>query len=128
MAKLLTPPSSAVSVVQSRDGKSKMDFTPTWYKLFIDLIAIINRSGGIAGAVPATRLINTSSPLSGGGDLSGDRTLSWTPNGALGDVQTNGGSVTGISATIVTAKLTGGGANGSMTFVNGVLTAQVAAT
>jgi hypothetical protein len=34
----------------------------------------------------------------------------------------------GISATIATAKLTGGGTNGSMTFVNGVLTAQVAAT
>jgi mevalonate kinase len=35
---------------------------------------------------------------------------------------------TGISATIVTAKLTGGGTNGSMTFVNGVLTAQTPAT
>jgi hypothetical protein len=34
----------------------------------------------------------------------------------------------GISVTITTAKLTGGGANGSMTFVNGVLTAQTAAT
>jgi len=35
---------------------------------------------------------------------------------------------TTFSGTIVTAKLTGGGANGSMTFVNGVLTSQVAAT
>lgn len=34
----------------------------------------------------------------------------------------------GISATITTAKLTPGGSNGSMTFVSGVLTAQVAAT
>lgn len=34
----------------------------------------------------------------------------------------------GISATITTAKLTGGGANGSMTFVNGLLTAQTPAT
>jgi len=34
----------------------------------------------------------------------------------------------GISATITTAKLTGGGANGSLTFVSGVLTAQVQAT
>jgi hypothetical protein len=34
----------------------------------------------------------------------------------------------GISATITTAKLTGGGANGSMTFTNGILTAQTPAT
>ena len=35
---------------------------------------------------------------------------------------------TGYTGTIATAKLTGGGANGSMTFVNGILTAQTAAT
>lgn len=34
----------------------------------------------------------------------------------------------GITATIVTAELTGGGTQGSMTFKNGILTAQVAAT
>lgn len=34
----------------------------------------------------------------------------------------------GVSVTITTAKLTGGGANGSMTFTNGILTAQTAAT
>jgi len=35
---------------------------------------------------------------------------------------------TGITATITTAKLTLAGANGSMTFVNGILTAQTQAT
>ena len=34
----------------------------------------------------------------------------------------------GLTVTITTAKLTSTGANGSMTFTNGVLTAQVAAT
>ena len=34
----------------------------------------------------------------------------------------------GISATITTAKLTTGGTQGSMTFTNGVLTAQTQAT
>ncbi len=34
----------------------------------------------------------------------------------------------GLNITITTAKLTAGGTNGSMTFTNGVLTAQVAAT
>jgi hypothetical protein len=40
----------------------------------------------------------------------------------------NGSIGKGFSGTIVTAKLTGGGANGSITFTNGVVTAQVAAT
>jgi len=34
----------------------------------------------------------------------------------------------GFTGTIVTAKLTTGGANGSMTFKNGILISQVAAT
>lgn len=34
----------------------------------------------------------------------------------------------GISVVITTAKLTGGGVNGSMTFTNGILTAQTQAT
>ena len=42
--------------------------------------------------------------------------------------RTNLGLGSGLSVTITTAKLTGGGANGSMTFTNGILTAQTAAT
>lgn len=38
------------------------------------------------------------------------------------------GTPTGVSATITTAKLTPAGANGSMTFTNGILTAQTQAT
>jgi hypothetical protein len=38
------------------------------------------------------------------------------------------GPLSGYSGTITTAKLTGGGSNGSMTFTNGVLTSQTAAT
>ena len=34
----------------------------------------------------------------------------------------------GYTGTVATAKLTSGGVNGSMTFTNGVVTAQVAAT
>lgn len=34
----------------------------------------------------------------------------------------------GLTATITTAKITSGGANGSMTFTNGLLTAQTPAT
>ena len=40
----------------------------------------------------------------------------------------NNNLAAGYTGTITTAKLTGGGTNGSITFVNGVVTAQVAAT
>ena len=51
-------------------------------------------------------------------------------------VAITGGTITGvaitpiggITRTIVTAKLTGGGTNGSMTFTNGILTASTQAT
>ena len=39
-----------------------------------------------------------------------------------------GAPAAGISRTITTAKLTSGGSNGSMTFVNGILTASTQAT
>jgi len=42
--------------------------------------------------------------------------------------RTSLGLGSGLSVTIATAKLTGAGSNGSMTFVNGILTAQTQAT
>ena len=44
------------------------------------------------------------------------------------NARTNLGLGSGLSVTITTAKLTALGANGSMTFVNGILTAQTQAT
>jgi len=38
------------------------------------------------------------------------------------------GDLPGLTVVITTAKLTGGGSNGSMTFTNGILTAQTQAT
>ncbi len=43
-------------------------------------------------------------------------------------VGVTGSPPAGITGTITTAKLTGGGSNGSMTFTNGVLTASTPAT
>jgi len=59
-----------------------------------------------------------------------DKLQSTTASGArtnlgLGTMATQN---VGISATITTAKLTSLGSNGSMTFVNGILTAQSQAT
>ena len=62
--------------------------------------------------------------------LNGSVTAAHVPNlSALnGQVTAAQGPAAAFSGTIATAKLTGGGANGSMTFTNGFLTAQVAAT
>lgn len=80
--------------------------------------------------------------------MSGDATLSNTGAITLATVNPDVGSFTnpnvtvnakgliiaitngpaGISVTITTAKLTGGGTNGSMTFTNGILTAETPAT
>jgi hypothetical protein len=57
--------------------------------------------------------------------------LSSTQYNSVASLPTFGTIVTqnlGLTATITTAALTGGGTQGSMTFVNGILTAQTQAT
>ena len=80
-------------------------------------------SGGSTGLTP-------SSPTAGAVSLAGTLALA---NGGTGSTtaagaRTNLGLGSGLSVTITTAKLTALGANGSMTFVNGILTAQTQAT
>lgn len=86
-------------------------------------------SGGSTGLTP-------SSPTGGAVVLAGTLALANGGTGATtaAGARTNLGLGTmatqnvGITATITTAKLTLAGANGSMTFVNGILTAQTQAT
>lgn len=90
---------------------------------------VLSFSGGSTGLTP-------SSPTAGAVSLAGTLALANGGTGATtaAGARTNLGLGTmatqnvGITATITTAKLTGGGANGSMTFVNGILTAQTQAT
>ena len=128
MGDILPPPSTSVPAVT----KDTLDFTPVWRQWFVTLAKIINKSGGSQGSAPGSRQINTTAPLGGGGDLTQDRTLMFTPAGANGAVQYNNAGVlagiAGFTGTITTARLTGVGVEGSMTFVKGVLTAQVQAT
>jgi hypothetical protein len=91
-------------------------------------------SGSVtAGQVPALSALNGSvtpaqvPPLS---SLNGSVTAGQVPNlsalnGQITEAQL---PASGQNVTIITAKLTTGGANGSMTFTNGILTAQVQAT
>lgn len=80
-------------------------------------------SGGSTGLTP-------SSPTTGAVVLAGTLAIANGGTGATTDsgARTNLGLGSGLSVTITTAKLTALGANGSMTFVNGILTAQTQAT
>jgi hypothetical protein len=63
-------------------------------------------------------------------DLSGSASAGQVPalSALTGQITTGQLPASGLSTTITTAKLTGGGANGSMTFTNGILTASTPAT
>lgn len=109
----------------------------------------------LSGYVPTSRTITAGTGLSGGGDLSANRTLAIANTGVTAatygsassipviaiNAQGQATSVTntpisitnanitgGLSVTITTAKLTTLGSNGSMTFTNGILTSQTQAT
>jgi hypothetical protein len=66
--------------------------------------------------------------LKGNGSSSPITASATIPNTDITGLGTMSTQNIGITATITTAKLTALGANGSMTFVNGILTAQTQAT
>jgi hypothetical protein len=80
-------------------------------------------SGGSTGLTP-------NSPINGAITLGGTLVVANGGTGAtdVATARTNLGLGGGLSVTITTAKLTTLGANGSMTFTNGILTAQTQAT
>lgn len=95
--------------------------TVNWIKWFIDLVDFVSAvSKGVnASGVNAAQAVGAflGGPASGGSALPTFRPLT------LSDLPS-----TGLSVTITTAKLTGGGSNGSMTFQNGLLVASTPAT
>lgn len=86
-------------------------------------IGVTSFSAGSTGFTPNT-------PTTGAVVLAGTLVVANGGTGATtaSGARTNLGLGSGLSVTITTAKLTALGANGSMTFVNGILTAQTPAT
>lgn len=88
--------------------------------------------GGTLSGVSLTTQVSGTLPIANGGTGTTSTTFASLTTNVSGILPiANGGtgtSTAGVSATIVTAKLTALGANGSMTFTNGLLTAQTPAT
>ena len=85
---------------------------------------------GVSSFSAGTTGLTPSSPTTGAVVLAGTLAVANGGTGATTDsgARTNLGLGGGLSVTITTAKLTALGADGSMTFTNGILTAQTAAT
>ena len=88
--------------------------------------------GGTLSGVSLTTQVSGTLPIANGGTGTTSTTFASLTTNVSGILPiANGGtgtSTAGVSTTIVTAKLTALGADGSMTFTNGLLTAQTPAT
>ena len=144
MSNFQAPPTWAELILVNR-ATGVSTFNPIWLNWFISLTQNI----GVTGPVTS---VTASAPLASSGGVSPNITVSAIPNTSLDTMPANtvkanntGGVATpvnatvaqiltmlglngGLSATITTAKLTPGGANGSMTFTIGILTASTPAT
>jgi len=132
--KFQPPPTYAMPVIEDARTK-KLLFNPIWLKWFLDLSQNLGVTGAASGSVSSI----TAGPGLAGGVITNVGTISLKSvgtAGTYGTVTTNQygqvvsgtAEAVGLSLTITTAKLTTAGADGSMTFTNGRLTAQTAAT
>ncbi len=107
-------------------ANTKAPLTDEWLKSFDEATGDFTQSrpafANIAGQIAPP------SQMPASGVTPGSYTLASLTVDAQGLVTAASNGPAGISATIVTAQLTTLGAQGSMTFVNGVLTAQTPAT
>jgi hypothetical protein len=95
---------------------------------FKTMLSGLTPSTASTGAVTLAGTLGVPSGGSGAttltGYLKGNGTSPFTASTTIPYTDISGG----LSVTITTAKLTSGGTNGSMTFTNGILTAQIQAT
>ena len=93
-------------------------------------VTIANTAVGVTSFSAGTTGLTPNSPTTGAVVLAGTLAVANGGTGATTDsgARTNLGLGSGLSVTITTAQLTPVGTQGSMTFVNGILTAQTQAT
>lgn len=147
----VAPPPTYADVVIIDERTKKGQFNPIWLNWFLQVAQSLSALGaggggtpqhnslaGLQGGSPAERYHLTGAQEVLVASLPGTFVTSFdTRTGAVtltsSDVTSALGftpqaAFTGLNVTVTTAKLTSGGANGSMTFTNGVLTAQTPAT
>lgn len=90
MGNYLQPPAPHTAAVVDRKTGKSMDFSPQMYRWLLELVQIINKSGGVEGSISSDRTISTVEPIVGGGDLSADRTFSLDINGLTADAAPDG--------------------------------------
>lgn len=115
------PPPTYALPIETDAATGKPTFNRVWLKWFYDLVQALNNAQVTGGTIQHNNLAGLQ-----GGQANEYYHLTATEHNLLQTIETTYNA--GFSGTITTAKLTAGGANGSMTFTNGILTAQVAAT
>lgn len=119
MSTFAPPPTYADPVITDERTK-RSQFNPLWLKWFLDIAAFVSASGGgTGGGIPHNSLTG----LQGGGTGEMYHFTAAERSFILDLLR-----LPHVTATITTAKLTVDGANGSMTFTDGVLTAHTPAT
>jgi len=102
------------------NGNGSISISATGFVSSVTATAPLAVTGTTAPNISLTGIVALANGGTGASTASGART-----NLGLGTMATQN---VGITATITTAKLTALGANGSMAFTNGILTAQTPAT
>jgi hypothetical protein len=121
MATQPAPTYAAVSFAQKnrKTGLTESVFNPVWLSWFLSLSQSVD--GDVNLATGVTGVLGTANGGTGQSSYTAGHVI-------YAATATSFSGIAGIDVTITTAKLTAGGANGSMTFTKGVLTAQTAAT
>ncbi len=131
MAIFQPPPTYTLPIEETEEnGRKVTKFSRIWLKWFYDLVAQLNLTapaGNVAGATNTIAKFTGANTVGNSGVTDDGVTVLTSEIMQAGGFKSSDGSP-GITATITTAKLTGGGANGAMTFKNGLLTAQTQAT